>query len=41
MLLREIPIDGVVEWVGALWAGVTMGGRVAVTQAVLAARRQI
>ena len=41
MLLGEIPIDAIAEWAGALWAGVTMGGCVAVTLAVLAARRQI
>ena len=42
MPLGAILIDAVAEWAGALWAGVVMGGGcVAVTLAVLAARRQI
>ena len=42
MPLGAILIGAVAEWAGALWAGVVMGGGcVAVTLAVLAARRQI
>ena len=42
MPLGAILIGVVAEWAGALWAGVVMGGGcVAVTLAVLAARRQI
>ena len=42
MPLGAILIGAVAEWAGALWAGVIMGGGcVAVTLAVLAARRQI
>ena len=42
MPLGAILIGAVAEWAGALWAGVAMGGGcVAVTLAVLAARRQI
>jgi len=42
MPLGAILIGAVAEWAGALWAGVVMGsGCVAVTLAVLAARRQI
>ena len=42
MPLGAILIGAVAEWAGALWAGVLMGGGcVAVTLAVLAARRQI
>ncbi|HVF01641.1 MAG TPA: MFS transporter [Rubrobacteraceae bacterium] len=42
MPLGAILIGAVAEWAGALWAGVFMGGGcVAVTLAVLAARRQI
>jgi MFS transporter, DHA1 family, staphyloferrin A biosynthesis exporter len=42
MPLGAILIGAVAEWTGALWAGVVMGGGcVAVTLAVLAARRQI
>ena len=42
MPLGAIMIGAVAEWAGALWAGVVMGGGcVAVTLAVLAARRQI
>src|ERR687894_347027 len=42
MPLGAIMIGAVAEWAGALWAGMVMGGGcVAVTLAVLAARRQI
>jgi MFS transporter, DHA1 family, staphyloferrin A biosynthesis exporter len=42
MPLGAILIGAVAEWAGALWAGMVMGGGcVAVTLAVLAARRQI
>jgi len=42
MPLGAILIGAVAEWAGALWAGVVMGGGcIAVTLAVLAARRQI
>ena len=42
MPLGAIMIGAVAEWAGALWAGVVMGGGcVAVTLAVLAARRQV
>jgi MFS family permease len=42
MPLGAILIGAIAEWAGALWAGVVMGGGcVAVTLAVLAARRQI
>ena len=42
MPLGAILIGAVAEWAGALWAGIVMGGGcVAVTLAVLAARRQI
>ena len=42
MPLGAILIGAVAEWAGVLWAGVVMGGGcVAVTLAVLAARRQI
>ena len=42
MPLGAILIGAVAEWAGALWAGVVMGGGcVAVTLAVLAARRQV
>ena len=42
MPLGAILIGAVAEWAGALWAGMVMGGScVAVTLAVLAARRQI
>jgi MFS family permease len=42
MPLGAILIGAVAEWAGTLWAGVVMGGGcVAVTLAVLAARRQI
>jgi MFS family permease len=42
MPLGALLIGAVAEWAGALWAGMVMGGGcVAVTLAVLAARRQI
>jgi MFS family permease len=42
MPLGAILIGAIAEWAGALWAGVVMGGGcIAVTLAVLAARRQI
>lgn len=42
MPLGAILIGAVAEWAGALWAGVFMGGGcIAITLAVLAARRQI
>ncbi|MGI8728772.1 MAG: MFS transporter [Solirubrobacteraceae bacterium] len=42
MPLGAILVGAVAEWAGALWAGVFMGGGcIAVTLAVLAARRQI
>ena len=42
MPLGAILIGAVAEWAGTLWAGVAMGGGcIAVTLAVLAARRQI
>ncbi len=42
MPLGAILIGAVAEWAGALWAGVVMGGGcVAVTLAVLSARRQV